>query len=295
MRSLRRGMLVSMVAVLVAGCGGATPSGPTAAPSGAISAPTASVAAATPTGAATAEPRGTASATGASTAATTPAPTTASAPVATPRRTPSSSPQPAAGPVLFSMRPVSGPPGTLVTFLGAGLGSAPGRIRFTPVAGGPARLAPIRAWSATRVVCLLPAGLPAGDASPALWTAAGTPVGPGGNGAWPLFDVAGPSPVVSGFSPSGGPAGTLLIIRGQDFGSTPGLVTLCQFCGTGAQLSAHASLVAWSNTEVEARIPAAFQSGGAQVHLVTAGGAVVTVGTFDVWAGPPTGTATPAG
>jgi hypothetical protein len=44
-----------------------------------------------------------------------------------------------------------------------------------------------------------------------------------------------------------------------------------------------------------ARIPAAFGSGGVAVHLVTAGGVVVTVGTFDFWAGQPGTTATPAG
>jgi hypothetical protein len=114
-------------------------------------------------------------------------------------------------------------------------------------------------------------------------------------GAWPQFFVSAPLPQVSGFSPSAGPAGTLLTIRGRGFGSTPGLVTLCQFCGTGAQLSARARIVSWAAAQVQARIPAAFGSGGVAVHLVTAGGVVVTVGTFDCWAGQPGTTATPAG
>jgi hypothetical protein len=292
----RWGLLVALVTVLAAGCGGATLREPSTAPGAASIAPAASTLPAAPTAAAS---PGSSAASSAAAVAETPsssASSGASVPLATATSRPSvtSPPPQAAAPVLFSMRPTTGAAGTAVTFLGAGLGSAAGRVQFTPAAGGPARVAPMRAWSATRVVCLVPAGLPAGYASPALWTAAGTPVGPGGTGAWPQFLVAAPLPAVSGFAPSAGPAGTLLTIRGHGFGSTPGLVTLCQFCGTGAQISAHASIVAWSSTQVEARIPAAFQAGSAQAHLVTAGGAVVTVGTFDVWAGPAVN-ATPAG
>ncbi len=107
--------------------------------------------------------------------------------------------------------------------------------------------------------------------------------------------VVGPAPAVTGFAPRAGPPGTVLTIRGRGFGTTPGLVTLCQFCGTGAQISARAHILSWEDDQVQAEIPAAFQSGGATVHLATAADQVVTVGVFDVAAGPAPGTTAPLG
>ncbi len=58
------------------------------------------------------------------------------------------------------------------------------------------------------------------EAAHGLLDRGGDPGGPGGSGAWPQFFVAAPIPVVSGFTPSAGPAGTLVTIRwgGRDGG-----------------------------------------------------------------------------
>ena len=189
-----------------------------------------------------------------------------------------STPSPTGAAGLVSMRPGAGPPGTVVTFTGVGLGTSPGRVAFvaTTATGEGTDLA-IRAWTPTRIEAVVPGTLAAGNYTPQLWTAAGTRVGPTGEAAWPIFTVTGPKPVVTGLSPANAPAGSLLTITGEYFGSAPGRVTLCQFCGTPSQIVGTATIVSWTPTQVQARVPG-MQNGGAEVHLTTAAGQVVLAG-----------------
>ena len=200
----------------------------------------------------------------------------------------------AAGPVLLSMRPTSGPPGTVVTFMGSNFGTVPGRVTFTPTSGRSDWVAIIRSWTPTVIQCAIPEGLPTGNAYPSLWTARGTPVGPGSDAAWPLFTVGAAAPVVTGLSPIQAPAGTLLTITGQGFGSTPGQVTVCQFCGTNAQISAIAPIVSWQSTRVQVKVPG-LQNGGAEVYLVTASKQGVRAGTIFTGGEPSSSTSSSVG
>lgn len=200
----------------------------------------------------------------------------------------------AAGPVLLSMRPTSGPPGTVVTFMGSNFGTVPGRVTFTPTSGSTDWVAIIRSWTPTVIQCAIPEGLPTGNAYPSLWTARGTPVGPGSDAAWPLFTVGAAAPVVTGLSPIQAPAGTLLTITGQGFGSTPGQVTVCQFCGANAQISAIAPIVSWQSTRVQVKVPG-LQNGGAEVYLVTASKQGVRAGTIFTGGEPSSSTSSSVG
>jgi len=107
---------------------------------------------------------------------------------------PASSPGAASGPVLYNMSPVSGPPGTTVTFSGSGLGRETGSVSFTNQSTGVTTSATVTSWSDSEIVCSLPANLEPGMYSPSLTTASGAPVGPGTMASWPLFQVTAAAP-----------------------------------------------------------------------------------------------------
>ena len=195
-------------------------------------------------------------------------------------------PSPTVAPGLVSLLPEAGPPGTVVTFVGVGFGTNPGRVVFLAAyaSQGGTDLA-IRAWTPTRIEATVPMTLAAGNYTPELWTAAGTPVGPTSDAAWPIFTVTGPVPKVTGLSPASAPAGSLITITGDNFGSTPGRVTLCQFCGTLSAIDGTATIVSWTPTEVLARVPG-MQNGVAEVHLTTAAGQVVLAGSIATGGAP---------
>ncbi len=184
-------------------------------------------------------------------------------------------------PGLVSMFPMSGPHGTVVTFVGVGLGTSPGRVVFLSslqTQGGTALA--IRGWTETRIQAIVPYPLATGVYTPELWTAAGIPVGPTSDVAWPLFTVSGPAPSVTGLSPAMAMAGSLITITGDNFGSKSGRVSLCQFCGTASQIDGTATIVVWTPTEIQARVPG-MQNGVAEIHLTTAAGQVVLAGTIE--------------
>jgi hypothetical protein len=68
-----------------------------------------------------------------------------------------SRPGPVAAPMLLSIMPISGPPGTLVTFRGVGFGTKPGRTAFLSnvTSPGPVNVA-IRVWPPTRIEAVVP-------------------------------------------------------------------------------------------------------------------------------------------
>jgi len=100
------------------------------------------------------------------------------------------------------------------------------------------------------------------------------------------------APVVRSYSPAP-PAvvapGRTLTIRGSGFGSAPGQVTVCQFCGSPSAVTAIADVLEWSTTVVRVVMPG-MQNGGAVVVLITADGRRAHVGTvFTGVSGPPSG------
>jgi hypothetical protein len=99
-------------------------------------------------------------------------------------------------------------------------------------------------------------------------------------------------PVVRSYSPA--PPAVVapdhtLTIHGSGFGSAPGQVTVCQFCGAPSAITAIADVLKWSTTVVRVVMPG-MQNGGAAVVLITAEGRRAHVGTVLTGvSGPPTG------
>ncbi|MCY0897338.1 MAG: hypothetical protein OWU33_00145 [Firmicutes bacterium] len=56
----------------------------------------------------------------------------------------------------------------------------------------------IRVWTPTRIEAFVPKTVARGLYTPELWTATGTPVGPGSDAAWPIFRVTDVTSIVSG-------------------------------------------------------------------------------------------------
>jgi hypothetical protein len=108
---------------------------------------------------------------------------------------PSQQPYPGGAPVLFKMTPISGPPGTIITFIGKDFGTGRGRVIFTSqnsILRVTRVESPILFWSSTRITVKIPENLTNGFYNPSLFTARQQkPVGPGTMGSWPLFQVIG--------------------------------------------------------------------------------------------------------
>ncbi|MGC8627830.1 MAG: IPT/TIG domain-containing protein [Acidimicrobiales bacterium] len=80
-------------------------------------------------------------------------------------------------------------------------------------------------------------------------------------------------------------AGRVLTVHGAGFGSVPGQVTVCQFCGSPSAVSAVADVLEWTSTVVSVVMPG-MQNGAAQVMLTTADGRTARVGTVYTGVGP---------
>ncbi len=83
-----------------------------------------------------------------------------------------------------------------------------------------------------------------------------------------------PTPSISSVSPSSGPAGTEVTISGSNFGAT-------QSNSTVNFGSATATVVGWSDSEIEAKVPEELDVGQTDVSVTTAGGTSETA-AFEV-------------
>jgi hypothetical protein len=155
-------------------------------------------------------------------------------------------------PAIQSISPSSGPAGTtVVTITGKGFGATQGSsvVKFNTVPAGA-----YTSWSATKIVCTVPAG--AGSGPVTVNTAWGTSNGVN-------FTVTRP-PVVSSISPASGPVGAQVTIKGSGFGAVRGK-SIVKFNGVSA-----GSYVSWSDAQIVCEAPANASTG--PVTVATAGG-----------------------
>ncbi len=139
-------------------------------------------------------------------------------------------------PTLSSYTPVRGLPGSTVTLNGRNFTGAT-QVTFNGVA------AAFTVVDNTRVQAVVPAGATTG---PIRITH------PGGSAAGPVFQVGGSEPVVSGFTPAGGPAGTQVQVNGINFTGA----TLVRFGGVAAN-----ELIVVDDTSILTRVPAGAATG----------------------------------
>ena len=170
-------------------------------------------------------------------------------------------------PNLTNFTPRSGPVGNGVTITGNTLGAV-NSVRFNGVA------AAFTVNSPNQISTTVPAGATTGRIS--VSNAFGTDVSQGN------FAVTGTgAPVITGFNPHSGPAGTQVSIFGSNFTGT----TAVRFNGTAANFT----IV--NNGKLIATVPGGATSG--KISVTNAIGTTVTQGTFTV-AGPKINSFTPA-
>jgi IPT/TIG domain len=164
----------------------------------------------------------------------------------------------AGAPTVSSFSPTSGPVGTIVTVYGSGF-SGVISVKFNGTS------APFQVSSPTRLYTQVPGGATTGPIS--VTTSAGT-----GSSAtnFTVIGGGGGTPVVSSFSPTSGPAGTIVTVYGSGFTGT----TAVKFNGTSAQF-----LVA-SSTKLYARVPTGATTG--KISVTTPGGTGTSATNFTV-------------
>lgn len=146
------------------------------------------------------------------------------------------------GPVVGSITPNNGMPGTGVTIFGSGFGATQGTSILT---FNGLNATSITSWSDTQIVAVVPSNTETG---PVLVK---TFAGASNNNV--IFTV--PTPVISGITPTGGSAGTQVTITGTGFGATQGNGSV-RFTG-----SSSATIISWSDAQVVATTPAGTQTG----------------------------------
>ena len=146
-------------------------------------------------------------------------------------------------PVISSLEPTSGPPGTTVTLTGSGFETqqSANTLSLAGVAVTPL------SWNDNRITFVVPAGAATGPV---------VVVVNGGASVGVTFSVTGP-PAITILSPSTGQPGSLVTIAGTNLSST-GTVT---FAGVTA------SVKSWTPTAIVASVPQAAVSGNVVVEL----------------------------
>src|ERR1700760_4136877 len=95
----------------------------------------------------------------------------------------------------------------------------------------------------------------------------------------PLFSQTAPG--ISQLSPANGPVGTVIVIRGANFGGTQGSVSIG---GTNAAIGS------WTDTQISATVPSSLAVGSTSVTVTNAGGtsnsAIFTVSAGAIFGGP---------
>jgi hypothetical protein len=175
-------------------------------------------------------------------------------------------------PIISSLSPQYGPPGTVVTVTGTNFGATMGTstIKFGTFTATPTT------WSATQIVAPVPSGMPNGKVYPDVI------VGGLGTISSAPFTVTSAPPSITSLTPNAGSVGRTVIIAGTNFGATQGTGTV-KFNGTPAT-----SIGIWSGTSIMATVPPGATTG--PVTVLTAAGLSNGV-TFTVLA-PPTISAT---
>ena len=150
----------------------------------------------------------------------------------------------AVGPSITTLSPTSGAVGALVTIAGSGFGSSQGTstVKFSGTTA-----TSISCWNASTICAQVPVGATTGNVVV-------TVSGRASNGV--AFTVL-PAPVITGVSPQSGPAGTLLTISGNNFGTGGGISFAGACCYSAAS---------WSNTSITLNIPSAQTTGNVQIY-----------------------------
>jgi IPT/TIG domain/Bacterial Ig-like domain (group 2)/Beta-propeller repeat/Galactose oxidase, central domain len=150
-------------------------------------------------------------------------------------------------PVISSLSPTSGAPGTLVTITGSQFGSTQGQsVNFNGVS------APISSWSDTSITVHVPAGATTGNVT----VTSGTNLTSNGvNFTVPL--------IVTGLSLISGPVGAPVTITGTGFGAAQGSSTV-SFNGTTA------TVTNWSASSVVVKVPSGATTGNIAVSVLGA-------------------------
>ena len=163
-------------------------------------------------------------------------------------------------PVITSLSPTSGAPGTLVTITGSQFGSTQGQsVNFNGVS------ASISSWSATSITAYVPAGTSSGNVT----VTTGTNLTSNGvSFTVPL--------IVTGLNTNSGPVGAPVTITGTGFGAAQGSSTVT-FNGATAVISS------WSASGISVTVPSGATSGNI---VVTVSGASSNGANFTVLPAP---------
>jgi len=167
-----------------------------------------------------------------------------------------------AAPVIIAFAPKGGPAGTVVAISGTGFTNV-ASVTFNGVS------ATYKAVSSTAIVATVPAGATTGPISV---IAQGGPVSSGEN-----FVVGAPTPVITGFAPASGSAGSVVAITGSGFTGA----TSVAFNGTQA-----GKFTVQSDSVIFATVPLGASTGAIQV--TTPAGPGVSASNFTVLTGTPT-------
>jgi YD repeat-containing protein len=208
------------------------------------------------------------------------------------------------GPLISSLAPASGVPGTSVTITGTNFGSSSGSVTFAGTT------ASITSWSSTSIVVTVPSNAATGNV---VVTASGvasngfnfsvtsqvfngtvsysydavgrliSAVAGTGDAAQYTYDAVGnilsigrfaaTQPALFAFSPSSGPAGTQVTISGSNFSSNSAQDTV-SFHGTSA------AIISASATQLVATVPSGATSG--TITVTSPAGSVTSAGAFSV-------------
>jgi hypothetical protein len=134
-----------------------------------------------------------------------------------------------ATPIVTSIVPSSGRPGTIVTISGSNFGPSNNSVAFN------GQSATISTWSDTSIVVVVPLSVATGNV---------VVTAPGGQSNAVNFSVV---PLVTSVSPVSGFPGAPVTIAGSNFGATPGQVQIGQLPMT---------ITSWTDTSVTATVPA---------------------------------------
>lgn len=161
-------------------------------------------------------------------------------------------------PAISSLSPSSGPQGGRITITGTNFGASQGTstVKFNGTA------ATASAWSTTSIQAVVPSGATSGNVTV-------TVAGMVSNGV--AFTVT-PAPSITGLTPVSAPVGGTITISGANFGGTQG-TSAVKLNGTVWSVSS------WSNTSVNAVVPAGATSGSVTITVaaVASNGSAFTV------------------
>ena len=159
-------------------------------------------------------------------------------------------------PAIASLTPESGPEGTVVTIGGSNFGPSIGAVQGTSGVSFNGVWATPSSWSDREIQVLVPPGAATG---PVVVTVGGQP---SARVEFTVTGTGGSGPAIGTVSPALGPEGTVVTVRGANFGPTADMGGV-SFNGVWASASS------WSDTEIRVPVPADATTGSV---VVTANG-----------------------